>query len=127
MNSAGGNGSLHGCAVLVIEDEFFQARETRQTLEQAGAQVIGPFASGDGLEALLDRQAVDLALIDINLGEGPSFDAAYLLRARGIPFVIVTGYDAAAMPQDLADVPAIAKPVDSARLMMHLNGVFASR
>ncbi len=127
MTGAAGGGSLHGCAVLVIEDEFYQARETHQTLERAGAQVIGPFASDDGLEELLDRQPVDLVLLDINLGEGPSFDAAYLLRAKGIPFVIVTGYDAAALPQDLAQVPAIAKPVDAGTLVAHLNGVIAVR
>ena len=39
------------------------------------------------------------------------------LAGRGIPFVLVTGYDADAIPEAYAGVPRCGKPVDLARLV----------
>ena len=74
------------------------------------------------LAALAGEGRIDAALIDINLGQGLSFDFARQLREKGIPFVFLTGYDAAILPEDLADAACISKPADRARVLALLAG-----
>jgi len=100
---------LEGLRVLVIEDDYYIATDEQQALQGAGAVVIGPCAQAS--------DAVDCAVVDINLGRGPSFEAAATLRRRGIPFLFTTGYDAGAIPREFADVPRLEKPIREADLV----------
>ena len=50
-------------------------------------------------------------IVDINLGGGPSFELADSLKARGIPFLFITGYDEDVIPPEFADVERLQKPV----------------
>ena len=103
---------LSGWTVLIVEDDFFIAEDEREALEDAGAHVLGPCADrGEALGVLRDV-APDCAVLDLNLGDGPSFDLARLVTARGIPVLFVTGYDASSIPPELAHVPRLQKPVD---------------
>jgi DNA-binding response OmpR family regulator len=102
---------LQGKRILVLEDDYYLARDEKALLESAGAAVVGPFGSGFGRAELPDKGEVDAALVDINLGSGPSFDAARALSDQEIPFVFVTGYDAGVIPEDLSHVQRIEKPV----------------
>lgn len=107
---------LTGRRVLVLEDLFYLAMDVRSILQKAGADVIGPFATAKEAMSGLEQQSPDCALLDVNLGEGASFDVARALRTRGTPFVFFTGYDASALPPEFADVPRLEKPVDARRL-----------
>ena len=61
-------GSLSGRSVLVVEDEFFQAKDLAQALANAGARLVGPFPSlKTAMEALEEEPSVDVAVLDINL------------------------------------------------------------
>ena len=66
--------------------------------------------------AHLAEGPIDVVLIDINLGHGLSFDFARTLKAQTIPFVFLTGYDAAMLPEDLATSAYLSKPADAARV-----------
>lgn len=103
--------ALDGKRILVVEDDYYLATDQKALLERQGAEVLGPFGRDNEAQALVAAQRIDAALIDINLGTGPSFDLARVLHGRGIPFVFVTGYDAAQIPADLAEAPRIEKPV----------------
>jgi len=103
---------LAGACILVVEDEFYLAAELKETLELAGGNVLGPCSHAGAVSQVLDRTIPDCAIVDINLGTGPSFDTAKNLLARGIPFVFLTGYDAASIPSQLAHVERFAKPVE---------------
>ena len=51
-------------------------------------------------------------MLDLNLGGGgPRFEIAHLLKARGIPFVFLTGYDPDVIPEDMHDVVRLQKPL----------------
>lgn len=53
----------------------------------------------------------DLAVLDVNLGEGTRSDAvADLLHSRGIPFLFATGYGARGLAERHRDRPTIQKP-----------------
>lgn len=118
---------LSNLTILVVEDEFYLAVEMQDEIERAGGIVIGPCADlPDALE-MLAAGGIDHALIDINLGAGPSFDLADALRARKIPFTFLTGYDASAIPARFDDVKRVQKPVNLATLLQTIAHLNASR
>lgn len=119
---------LSGCHVLIIEDNFYQAEDSRESLASAGAVVAACRATPPDLDELLAHTRVDIALLDINLGHIQTFDLARALLARNIPFVFLTGYDPGFVPPDLAAAPIIAKPADTASLIDGLwRGLVAAR
>lgn len=107
--------------VLIVEDEYFIADDLAQAMEQHGVEVLGPV--GDVAEALaiIARERIDRAVLDINLHGEMVFEVARELRARGIPFVFATGYAANVVPHGLADVPRWEKPFDAVDLARWLS------
>ena len=104
---------IEGRRVLVVEDEFLIAEDIRQQLESLGARVLGPVPRVTAALRLIDSgQAVDGATLDVTLGSERSFPIADALRARGVPFVFVTGCDEWTLPDVYRDVPRYRKPAD---------------
>lgn len=52
----------------------------------------------------------DLALLDIDVEDGKSYDFAKALKAEGLPFAFVSGAKIDETPEGLEDVAFIAKP-----------------
>jgi DNA-binding response OmpR family regulator len=103
---------LSGHAILIVEDDFYQASDTAAVLLRAGARVLGPCASEQAARQLLEAETPTAAVVDLNLGGGgPRFEIAALLRARGVPFVFLTGYDPDVIPEEMAGVRRLQKPV----------------
>ncbi len=113
--------TLSGCRIIIVEDDYYQAHDSKQMLEEAGAAVILVSSVVPDLAELQSEGRIDAALIDINLGQGLTLDFARLLREKAIPFVFLTGYDAGMLPEDLADIPCISKPADGARVLATLT------
>ena len=83
---------LAGRRILILEDEFLVALAAAQSLEDAGATVIGPaYRIAEALE-LVAAGDIDLALLDINIGGAVSDEVAAALKADGVPVVYATGY-----------------------------------
>ncbi|WP_236846825.1 MULTISPECIES: response regulator [unclassified Bosea (in: a-proteobacteria)] len=101
---------LSGYQILVVEDEYFIAADMTRELQGAGAHVVGPCPTEESARAALAKSRPDAALVDINLGRGPSFKLAEALRDRGIPFLFLTGYDRDGIPVEYIDVRRIEKP-----------------
>lgn len=101
---------LAGRRVLVVEDDYYLAMDTEDWLRRAGADVLGPVPDERGAADLLEGGGVDCAVLDINLGRGPSFEIAARLQKAQIPFILATGYDAAAVPRAFGHVPRLEKP-----------------
>lgn len=119
--------SLEGCRILIVEDEYFQAREVSVTLSRAGAQVVGPTGRAEDVPKLLEEGPVDLAMLDINLGNGASFDIARRMQEEKVPFLFLTGYDVSIIPEDLSEPPRLEKPVDQERLIERLASLIDKR
>ena len=107
---------LSGLRILIVEDNFFLATDTMMAIEDAGGKVVGPFATAEEARDALDANGADLAIIDINLGSGPSFDFARHLDTVGLPFLIASGYDQAIVPDDLKGIVRLEKPYSSNEL-----------
>lgn len=100
---------LTGKRILIVEDEFYIASNLRRSLHNLGAMVIGP--APDLATALpLAEDALDAAVLDVNLDYERSFPVVDRLRERGVPFMLLTGYDAWALPEAYQDAPCLAKP-----------------
>ena len=82
--------------------------------------MIGPFADTDAGQAALKLGGIDFALVDINLGRGPSFEIAEILLSDRIPFMFLTGYDESVIPDRFRDVQRLAKPLNAGLLMRRL-------
>lgn len=103
--------------VLVVEDELFVAMLVEDLLIELGCEVVGPASSAREAVAKAAQESFDLALLDVNLGDGEtSFATAEILRQRGIPFAFVTGYGDQGVRPDLRDAPVVSKPIDPWRL-----------
>jgi DNA-binding response OmpR family regulator len=107
---------LAGLHVLVVEDNYFIATEMCRALRAAGAEIVGPARDLEtGMAAIRDER-IDCAVLDINLHGLMAFQLATQLRARGIPAIFATGYDASVLPDELADAILLEKPVDMTTL-----------
>jgi DNA-binding response OmpR family regulator len=81
-----------GLKILVVEDEPLLAMTLADLLTDAGCTVAGPAASLKQGMRLVEQEAVDGAILDVNLGGEMVFPLADALVERSIPFVYVTGY-----------------------------------
>ena len=107
-------GPIDGVRLLLVEDEYLLALCLAELVQRLGAVPIGPVATVDEALALIrDEPRIDAAGLDVNLGGEPVFPVADALRARAIPFVFASGYDAAMLPEDYRDVAVCPKPIDA--------------
>lgn len=118
---------LSGRRIIILEDDYYQAHDSKDTLEEAGATVVAVTATVPDLEPHLAKGPIDAVLIDINLGRSLSFDFARELRRAEIPFLFLTGYDAGMLPEDLTGSAYISKPADRARIVAELAELVAGQ
>jgi DNA-binding NtrC family response regulator len=81
-----------GMRIMVVEDEVLLAMTSADLLTDSGYTVAGPVSSVKQGMRLIDREAIDGAILDINLKGEMVFPLADALAERSIPFVYVTGY-----------------------------------
>jgi CheY-like chemotaxis protein len=112
--------------VLVVEDESLVAMMLADMLEEIGCTVVGPVASCAGALRLLEGdQALDLALLDVNLGGETAYGVADALSRRKVPFIFVSGYGASGLDQGYAAAPILAKPFQPATLAHAIGEILA--
>jgi len=98
-------------SVLVVEDDALLAYTLAGNLRDAGYRVIGPASNLAGAKRLLADNKIDVACLDVRLGETEtSVPLAHSLAALGIPFVFLTAYPIAYLPIDMRDRPKLDKP-----------------
>jgi DNA-binding response OmpR family regulator len=103
---------LLGHTVLLVEDDFCQARDIRQALQHAGAKVLGPFADSDSVLRSVVTRDPSCAILDIRLGDGVRFGIAAELMDKGVPVMFLSDLDLSVIPKELAHLPVLQKPVD---------------
>lgn len=116
---------LSGWTVLIVEDAYLIALEAQRIVEEAGARrVILAGSVEDSRSALAAEPGIDVCILDLRLGEQ---DATPLIREigeRGIPVLVVTGFDSTS-PE--VDVPLLKKPYQETELIEAIRGVIRDR
>jgi light-regulated signal transduction histidine kinase (bacteriophytochrome) len=103
--------------VLVIEDSFMIISTLELALDSFGWTMVGPATRVPKALALARTETFDVALLDVNLDGEMSWAVAEALQARGIPFVLTTGYEVGKLvPEVLKECKFIRKPYSLAEL-----------
>lgn len=69
--------------VLIVEDERFTRTMLEASLAGCGFEIVGACSTATGALATAETASIDVALLDLDLGPGPSgIDVAHALRAR---------------------------------------------
>src|SRR5690606_37453024 len=88
-----------------------------------GHEPVGPAMRLEQAMTLAREEALDAALLDVNLGDAKSFAAAEILRERGVPFVFLTGYGAGGLPEEWRSSPTLEKPFEPHHLAAALKNL----
>lgn len=103
--------------VFCVEDNPLIVCHLEMMIEDLGHVFAGFTESFADLQAQTDPSAMDCALVDIDLADGPTGPAAVAwLAANGIPSAFVTGQERIAEQHCNAVVSIIGKPVTEACL-----------
>ncbi|WP_196941925.1 response regulator [Pseudooceanicola algae] len=106
-----------GRTILIVEDDYLVALDMAEGLTEAGAVVCGPVATvEDAIREIESRAHLDAALLDVNIRGSYVYPVADVLRQRQVPFLFLTGYDAASIDPSYAEIPRCEKPIDFASI-----------
>jgi DNA-binding LytR/AlgR family response regulator len=80
--------------ILIVEDEFIIAEDTKESLVGLGYNVVGIAASFDDAVALIKDYSPDIAIVDIQLkGEKTGIDLGFFIREHyKFPFIYLSSY-----------------------------------
>lgn len=109
--------------ILVVEDEMLFAETLVGLLQDGGFAAAGPTATIAGALGILAKTTIDAAILDVRLFHERSYQVAYALQARGIPFIFVTAYARPDLPLDLRSRPLLEKPFHPPALLQTLREV----
>ena len=112
--------------VLLVEDEFLLAAVLQRDLEAAGWQVSGPCYTLAAASEAAREGRYDLAIMDLNLRGELAYPAAEVLLERGVPVILLTGYDFIDVPERFRRVPRLIKPYDIGLLLCEAARLHAS-
>jgi signal transduction histidine kinase/ActR/RegA family two-component response regulator len=115
--------AIHGCRVLVVDDHPVNRRVIRLFLEPFECELV---EAQDGQEALaaLDREAVDIVLMDVNMPVMDGLEATRRLRADArfarLPVIALTADVMSAQIKTCLEAGCdahVAKPIDLRNLL----------
>ncbi|MGV2186584.1 response regulator [Rhizobium rhizogenes] len=81
-----------GKRLLIVEDEYFLAEETRQTMRELGAVLVDPDARIENALELIEDEKVDAVILDIHLDSEVAFPVMTTLDARRLPYVFAINH-----------------------------------
>ncbi|MGM5050184.1 HWE histidine kinase domain-containing protein [Tardiphaga sp. 604_B6_N1_1] len=120
--------SMRGLKVLMVEDQLLIAMDVETMLTHEGAASVETASSVKEALIALAIMRPDVAILDVNLGNGSSVPVAQALCERGIPFVFATGYgETSLIPASMDDVPIVRKPYDLASLVAAMTTAMAKK
>lgn len=101
---------LLGCRALIVEDDGLFALAMTEMLTDLGCTIVDVAAGLARGLAAAEFHELDVAVVDVNLGDEKAFRVAHMLMAREVPFLFATGAGRDAIPAAFDEVPALAKP-----------------
>lgn len=113
--------------ILIVEDEPLIALDMQDELADAGFDVIDVAARLDQALTLIENRVYDAVILDTNLAGVNSSPAALALTARGLPYIVVTGYVSDQLLAPFGKVPLVTKPFDPPKLIAALYSILPAR
>ncbi|MGH6924501.1 MAG: response regulator [Propylenella sp.] len=115
--------STEGLRVFVAEDEFLVALLLEDELRSVGYSVVGPFTTLSVAMQAAHGAEFDAAVLDVNLNGEMVYPLADQLLTARVPFLFLTGYGVANLPERFRASPRLAKPYDPATLIREIKRI----
>ncbi len=113
--------------VLVAEDEFIVAYDLCDTVEEAGFSVQGPYADISSAMLALQKCKPDIAILDVELDDGYSFQLAEHLMAENVPVIFHSGqFTPSEVTQRFPKAIACSKPCPPDKLLSKVQELLAA-
>ena len=96
--------------ILLVEDSPVVAPFTADLLVELGYEVVGPAPNMATARELIEAEQIDAALMDIHIRGERVFPMCELLDAKGVPFILTSGYADWQVPDKWASRPRLHKP-----------------
>lgn len=113
--------------VFVAEDEFIVAYDLCDTVEEAGYAVEGPFADISSAMLALQKRKPDVAILDVELDDGYSFQLAEHLIAEDVPVIFHSGqFTPSEVAKRFPQAIACSKPCPPDKLLSKVHQVLAA-
>ncbi|MBN9049850.1 MAG: response regulator [Rhizobiales bacterium] len=109
--------------ILLVEDEYLIRMLLEDMLDDLGYSVVGAAGSVSEASKLASSTECDVAILDVNLDGQEVFPVADILASRGLPFVFVTGYGGAGLPEQYRSRPTLQKPFQLDELSKTLDAI----
>lgn len=115
---------LEGRRILVVEDSPVVGPFTADTLEELGCEVVGTAPNMAAARQLVEAGGFDAALMDVHIRGERVFPLCELLDAKGIPFILTSGYADWHMAEKWLDRPRLQKPYSLKQIESALKTLF---
>ena len=109
--------------VIIVEDEPLVAENLRDDLVEAGFEVVGVAPRVESALKLIEGTGFDVAILDANLAGTSAAPAAAALSARGLPFMVLSGYAREQLQREFSEAVYIQKPYRVRKLIDALNSL----
>lgn len=97
-------------SVLVVEDEPLISMMIEDFIDMLGHDLAGVCDSVAEALVKVEEGGFDIAILDVNLRDGPCWPVADALKNKHIPFVVATGGHVEPPPSSHVDAHQLAKP-----------------
>jgi len=113
----------HTLRILIVEDEPVIALTLEEVLIDAGFAIAGVAGKLDKALALVESDACDAAVVDANLVGVSASPVAIALAARGLPYIVMSGYSPDQMRGEYPRAIFLSKPCRPELLLETLNSI----
>lgn len=99
------------------------ALDLEEVLVDAGLKIADIAGTIEKALALIASGACDAAILDANLAGASASPLASALTARGLPFIVLSGYSSEQLPGAFPGALLLQKPCHLAQLISALNTI----
>ncbi|MDG6077606.1 response regulator [Erythrobacter litoralis] len=108
--------------MLVAEDELIVGVDLCDTVEEAGYIVEGPFDEIASAALSFQKHKPDLAILDVQLGDGVVYPLAEQMMAENVPVIFHSGQlTPAEVHRKFPSAKALAKPCPPAEVIQTMQ------
>ncbi|MDC0886770.1 response regulator [Altererythrobacter sp.] len=113
--------------ILVAEDECIIGADLCETVEEAGFEVEGPVSKISSAMLSFQKRKPDLAILDVQLGDGNVFPLAEKLMAADVKVIFHSGnYSTEEVEERFPSATALAKPCPPQTMLENVHQALRS-
>ena len=112
------------CArILIVEDNPMLALDLEELLVDAGFKVAAIAGKLEKALALIESGGFDAAVLDANLAGVSASPLASAMTARGLPFIVLSGYSSEQLQGAFSGALLLQKPCRPTQIIQALNNI----